>query len=318
MGTHLDDKLTRVYREGPELSYILITPIKNEAESLPQLKATVLNQTMVPAAWVIVDGASTDGSFDAATRLFAGHDWISVIRQQRFHAGGYENMAAAINEGYACARQRCADQHVRYGYVGKVDATPHLQPGYFATLHAEMEANPRLAFTCGVERLLHRGIVTEHRRTGAFSNSGYNDTRLYRRRFFEDVGGYPLTPFPDACVQLTAANRGWQYRIVERTSYVEPRLIGAKSGAWSGNRAKGADMYALGYHPLLALLHAIDISVKLPPHYQLVPMIAGYLSSAARRERRVENDEIRAYYGRQRLKELWREFRSSFDRGLTR
>ncbi len=296
---------------GP-LSYVLITPIKNEAQSLPQLKASVLNQTMLPVAWVIVDGRSTDDSFDLAEELLFDYEWVTVLHQRFFYGSGYQNMSAAINEGYAHVKKQCADTHTPFSYVAKTDATPVLQPDYFETLYEVMEADPQLAFTCGIERLLYHGKVTEHRRTRNFSNSGYNDVRLYRRQFFEEIGGYPLTPFPDGCLQLKAANRGWQYRIVERTSYEEPRLTGTKGGFWAGNKAKGTDMYALGYHPLLLLLHAIDISAKLPPHYQVVPMTVGYLSSAVRRVKKVEDKEIRSYYGRQRLMELWHDSFSSF------
>ncbi|MGZ4846371.1 MAG: glycosyltransferase family 2 protein [Halobacteriota archaeon] len=293
------------------MSYVLITPIKNEAENLPQLKAIVLDQTMLPVVWIIIDGNSTDESFSLAEDLFADYPWVKVVRQQFFCGRGYQNMSAAINEGYNYAKKHCADNHTSYAYVGKIDATSILQPDYFAILFEEMERDPQLAFTCGVDCLLYRGKLKEITPRGNFSNTGYSDVRLYQKRFFEEIGGYPLTPFPDGCLQLKAANRSWKYAIVERTRCEEPRVSGAKNGVWSGYIAKGRDMYVLGYHLLLMLLSATNISITFPPHYQVVPIAIGYLSSAIRREKRVEDDEIRNYYGRQRLRELWHDLNTS-------
>ena len=182
------------------MCYILLTPIKNEAANLPQLKAAVLKQTMLPVVWVVTDSGSSDGSFNIAEHLFRGHEWIHVIHQRVFHGQGYadENMSAAINEGYECAKKLCADRHVDYSYVGKTDATPILQPDYFETLHKEMEKDPQLAFTCGIERLKYRGKTKEVKPFRNLSNDGYNDIRLYRKEFLDQIGGYSLTPSPDA------------------------------------------------------------------------------------------------------------------------
>jgi glycosyltransferase involved in cell wall biosynthesis len=296
------------------LSYVLITPIKNEKENLPQLKTAILNQTLLPVVWVIVDSGSTDGSFDLAEDLFHGCEWIKIIHQRTFCGQGHtsQNMSEAINEGYERANKECSDNHANYSFVGKTDATPILRPDYFETLHEEMEKDRQLAFTCGIERLKYRGKVKEVRPTGSFSNTGYNDIRLYKKQFFEEIGGYPLAPFPDGCLQLKAANRGWKYGIVERTNYEKPRLGGAKSGVWHGYKTKGSKMYVLGYHPLLLVLHAIHSSVKFPPHYQFGPIALGYLSSAVRREKQVDDDELKKYFGRERLYELLSDLLSSF------
>jgi len=76
---------------------------------------------MLPVVWVVTDSGSSDGSFNIAEHLFRGHEWIHVIHQRVFHGQGYadENMSAAINEGYECAKKLCADRHVDYSYVGK-------------------------------------------------------------------------------------------------------------------------------------------------------------------------------------------------------
>jgi len=282
----------------------------DEEEHLSQLKTTILSQTLLPVVWVIVDSGSTDDSFNVAESLFEKYSWVKTVHQRTRCGDGYSdlNMSAAINDGYAHAQKECADRHMTYAYVGKTDATPVLQPDYFATLYEEMEKDPQLAFTCGLERLEYGGKVREIRQTLSFSNTGLNDIRLYRTEFFDEIKGYPLVPFPDGCLQLKATHRGWKYKLVERTSYLKPRLGGAKSGVWAGYEAKGKKTYVLGYHPALLVLHAIHNSIRVPPHYQFVPIALGYVSSAIRREKKVDDDEIREYFWNERLREVWRDF----------
>ncbi len=292
------------------MSYILITPIKDEAESLPQLKKTILEESLLPVLWVLVDGGSKDGSFHKAENLFCDFEWIKIINQRVFVGAneGYKNMSAAINEGYEFAKKHCAETHNAYTYIGKTDATPILQSDYFETLHAEMENDPKLAFCCGIERLKYGTKTKDVRPMRNFSSTGWNDVRLYRKEFFDEIGGYPLTPCPDSVVQLKAAHRGWTYKIVERTYYVEPRLGGARVGFWAGNKRKGKSLYELGYHPFMFLLHTTYDTVTLPPHYHIMPQTLGYLSSAVRREKKVDDDEIRDYFWRERLREVLNEF----------
>ena len=271
----------------------------------------MLEQSLLPVLWVIVDGGSNDGSFHTAENLFSDYEWIKIINQQDFFMGnaGYKNMSAGINEGYELAKKQCAANYTTYYYVGKTDATPVLQPDYFATLHAEMEKNPKLAFCCGIERLKYRAKTKEVKPLRNFPSTGYTDVRLYRKEFFDEIGGYPLTPCPDSVAQLKASRKGWKYKIVDSTYYIEPRLGGAKVGFWAGNKKKGQSLYELGYHPLMFLLHATYDTATLPPHYHIIPQTLGYLSSAIRREKKIDDDEVRDYFWKERLREVLHEFR---------
>lgn len=270
----------------------------------------MLNQTKLPSVWVVVDSFSNDGSFLAAKALFAACPSVHVIRQKELCAKGYsyKNMSAAINDGYAYARRLCDQQSIGYSYVGKTDATPILEEHYFERLHAEMEADPTLAITCGSQRVQRGTKVRTVKRLRNLSHSAFNDIRLYRRDFFEEVGGYALTRSPDAVSLVKAARRGWKFKIVDNTYFIKPRLGGAKLGLWAGNKSKGKAMYELGYHPLLFALNSLTLTLLFRPHYQILPLTMGYLDSAIRREKKIDDDEIKEYYWRVRLHEVLREF----------
>ena len=61
---------------GNTLSYVLITPARNEAAFIEQTIESVVAQTARPAKWVIVSDGSTDGTDEivgryATSRIFA-------------------------------------------------------------------------------------------------------------------------------------------------------------------------------------------------------------------------------------------------------
>lgn len=290
---------------GDDVEYILITPFKNELNSLSQLKETIFNQTKKPLLWVLVDSNSNDGSYEAAMELFSGHSWVRVIKQIVFFEDGYShiNFSSAINEGYQYAKNLCIDQNLNYQYVGKTDATPQLLTNYFETLVNVLNKDSSVAFACGLQRLFLNGRDFEIKPNYKISLKAINDIRLYRKDFFDNIGGYPLLYSPDTILQIKALNRGWKVKITNDTYFIKSRLGGSKIGSWKGYKLKGKSMYSLCYHPILLLLNASYFSLKFPPHYQGIPLIIGYLFSIGR-VKRVEDLEIRQYFWSKRLKEV--------------
>ncbi|MFH2112159.1 MAG: glycosyltransferase family A protein [Candidatus Bathyarchaeota archaeon] len=287
------------------MNYILLTPIKDEQENLSVLKETVLNQIVKPKVWVIIDGNSKDDSIQTADKLFKKYEWISIIKQKNFLERGYSHMnfAQAVNEGYHYAKNICKDKNINYYFIGKIDATVKLTKDYFKMLLLEMNDDPKLAITCGSH-------IYYYKRKKIINNifemplTGFEDIRLYRKEFFEEIGGYPLFYSPDSILLIKAINRGWNVKISDKTYFIDTRLGGTKIGIWNGMKLKGKSMYVRGYHPILMFLNALYISLKFPPHYQALPMICTYLSNFIRQEEKIQDEEILEYYGKKRLKDI--------------
>ena len=293
------------------MSYVLITPLVNEEKNLLNLKNTVLNQTLRPVLWIIVDGGSDDDSFNLATKIFKNYDWIEVVHQKKFYEKtlGHLNFAEAINEGYTALKKISQEKKVNYEYVGKTDATPILCENYFQTLLSKMKFNKELAITCGIQEVFTSNNRIKLEPLENIPLSGFNDMRLYRKDFFEEIKGYPLTPSPDSVLLIKAVEKGYKVKVIQEISFLKPRLGGSKIGFWNGFKLKGKNMYILGYHPFLALINALQVSRKIPPHYQFIPMLWGFLLSILKRENKIPDLEIREYYGKKRLKEIMYGFK---------
>ena len=59
--------------------YLLISPCRDEAEYMRQTLDSVINQSIRPAKWVIVDDGSTDSTPQILAEYRAKHDWIEVV-----------------------------------------------------------------------------------------------------------------------------------------------------------------------------------------------------------------------------------------------
>lgn len=289
------------------ISYVLIIPIKDEEKYIPQLKKVILSQTIQPLFCVIVDSGSEDRSFFILNEVFKEFDWISIIKQKKFYEKGYShnNFAQAINEGYDYAKTICTLKNIDYKFVGKTDATPILFPNYFELLLICMNKNKNLAFSCGAQKLIYYGKSIEINPIRNIQNTGVNDIRLYSKIFFEEMGGYPLTPTPDGVILIKAINRNWEIERVEEAHFIKTRIGGTKIGIWKGNILKGMNMYCLGYHPFLAVLTGLEHTIRIPPHYQIFPILQGYFSSWYHKLNRIDDLEITEYYGKTRLKMIF-------------
>lgn len=270
-----------------ETPYILITPIMDEAENIPKLKEIVLNQTIKPAIWVIGDGNSNDGSFQIAKEIFKDYDWVHVIKQKTFFEVGYshKNIAGNLNDCYKYANDVAHKNDIKYSFVARTDATPVLSQNYFEVLIDEMERDSKLAFICGTQYLQLKNSKTRFSQIAGISGTEFNDIGVYRKDFFDEMGGFPSTYSPETVLQIKASNRGRNLKCTDRTFFIKIRLGGSKIGVWDGYKLKGKVRYALGYPIPLILFGTLYSCFRLTP--KNIAILSGYFSSAIRREKRL-------------------------------
>ena len=79
--------------ETSRLSYVVITPARNEAAHIGRLLAVMTAQTHRPRKWIIVDDHSTDATADLVRAYLPDHPWIELVersdvRDRSFAASG--------------------------------------------------------------------------------------------------------------------------------------------------------------------------------------------------------------------------------------
>jgi len=127
--------------ERPRLPISVIVPVYNAAATLPRAVDSVRAQTCLPFEIIVVDDASSDGSWDVIQRLVAeGPD--PPIRTVRLATNG--GPAAARNAGWAVADRE---------FLAFLDADDAWHPCKLEVQYGWMVDNPQVAL-CG-----HRCVV---------------------------------------------------------------------------------------------------------------------------------------------------------------
>ena len=82
------------------MTYVLVTPARNEAAFIEQTIQSVIHQTIKPLRWVIVSDGSTDLTDEIVKEYVRQYPWIELVRmpdRQGRHFGG---KAIAFNAGH--------------------------------------------------------------------------------------------------------------------------------------------------------------------------------------------------------------------------
>ena len=188
----------------PRVSVVI--PVFNAGDYLAQALRSVARQTYRDFEVVVVDDGSTDPRTLAILEAAAREPGVSVHRTP--------------NGGPSRARNLGVER-ARGAYVLPLDADDYLAPAFLAKTVPLLDADPALGVVYTWVGLVggHHGVW----RTGGFSVTDLlsrctiHVSSLYRRKLWEDVGGYDPR-FVESCEDwdfwLGAAQRGWTGRCV--------------------------------------------------------------------------------------------------------
>jgi biofilm PGA synthesis N-glycosyltransferase PgaC len=282
--------------EAARLTYVLITPARNEAKFIGQTIASVVAQTIKPARWVIVSDGSTDGTDEIVSGHAARHPWIELVRTPARTERHFAGKVRAFNVGLAAVRD------IGYDVIASLDADITLDPEHFAFLLDKLSADPRLGLVGtpfkDTSTYDYRFVSIEHV-SGA--------CQVFRRACFEDVGGYlPIkSGGVDHVAVITARMKGWKTRTFTEKICLHHRDIGsAEHGAVTAKFRAGALDYALGGHPMWEVARALYQMTKPPMVVGGLALLAGYLWSMIRRIERPVSAELVRFRRREQMQRL--------------
>jgi biofilm PGA synthesis N-glycosyltransferase PgaC len=268
------------------LRYALVTPARNEAPYIERTLRSMLAQTVPPVKWMIVSDGSTDGT-DEIVASYARHcRFIELLRLPERAERHFAAKANAFNAGYARLTTGPA-----YDLVGNLDADISFEADYFEFLLTKFAENPRLGL--GGTRFREGDVEYDFRFASTEHVSG--QMQLFRRRCFEEIGGYVPVPGGgiDVIAVWSARARGWQTRTFTEKFYEHHRTMGtAKNGRVGAKFRDGQKDYALGAHPLWEACRMLYQMTRPPRIVGGCALGLGYFSSLARRATRPMPPEL--------------------------
>src|SRR6201996_1311307 len=107
------------------LKYVLVSPARNEEDYIELTIKSVINQTVLPAKWVIVSDGSTDRTDEIVKKYAAEYPWIELVRRPERKVRHFAGKVDCFNSGY----ERLKD--IPYDVIGSLDADISFEPVYF-------------------------------------------------------------------------------------------------------------------------------------------------------------------------------------------
>jgi glycosyltransferase involved in cell wall biosynthesis len=272
--------------------YLLITPAKNEEQNLPEVARSVTGQKVKPELWVIVDDGSTDDTPHIIENLRASYSYIQSIRLPPRPRDITFHYSYVCKQGFDYALEYCTENNIEFEYIGLLDADTVLEENYSGKLLTEFEKDSSLGIASGG---VYYDTGRKLSREKTDKNLPRGTGRLWRKECFIETGGYQVEPSPDSISNIKALLRGWKLRQYANIIQVQKRKTSAADGLWHGYVKNGWMAYYLGKNPLVALTNVLYYSVKFP-FYTGAAYFWGYISSFIKKEKQIQDLEIRSYY----------------------
>ena len=276
-------KLGTVFKEGYDSSsspksnrkLLIVSPCRNEGEFLERSIKSVLNQTVLPATWVIVDDGSTDETPEILVRFSKEFPVIKVIhRTDR----GTRKVGPGVIEAFYEGLE--SQQWQEYDYICKLDLDLELPSDYFESLIEIMEMDPRMG-TCSGKAYYKNGegkLVSE--KCGDEMSQGM--TKLYRTQCFDEIGGFVEEVMWDGIDCHRCRMLGWQAASWDdpKLRFIHLRPMGSsQNGIITGRMRHGFGQYFMGTSPVYMLVSAF-YRMFLPPFVVGgISMFLGYFSA---------------------------------------
>jgi glycosyltransferase involved in cell wall biosynthesis len=278
------------------MRYAIISPVRDEAAYLPKTIKSIVNQTIQPMEWVIVNDGSTDHTAavvdDAAARL----PWLHAVHRAN---RGYRKSGGGVVEAFDAGYQalRSAD----WDFIVKLDGDLSFAPEYFERCFEYFSEDPKLGIGGGaIYNLVDGKLVLEA--CPRFHVRGA--TKIYRRDCWEALGGLLPAPGWDTLDEVKAQMKGWTTRTFSDLPLTHYRYTGSAEGLWRGLVKNGRASYICGYHPLFMAARCTARLIHRPFAIGSLALAYGYISGYITGLRRVNDPQLIQFLRGQQLRRL--------------
>jgi len=281
------------------MKYVLITPAHNEERFIPKTLESMAAQTLLPERWIIVNDGSTDKTADIAADYAQRFPWIQVIHRSPRLDRHFGAKVHAFNAGL----ERVGS--LDFDVIGNLDADISFDPDYLEFLMEKFATDPTLG-VAGTP-FLENGYDSA-RDSFEGENHVPGGCQLFRRRCFQDVGGYVPNPAGgiDWIAVTTARMRGWKTRSFPEKRFHHYRTLGTAGGKGPLRAlfSYGEKDYYLGGSPIWQLFRVAYRTTKTPVLLGGLALLSGYVWAALRRSNRAASPELMRFHRHEQMKKL--------------
>ena len=279
-------------------TYVLVTPARNETAFIEKTIQSMMAQTFPPLKWVVVDDGSTDTTGEIVKQYAGQCPWMEVVQLPQRRDRSFAAKVQAFNAGYERVKE------LPYEIIGNLDADVSFDGEYCEFLLQKFSADPRLGVAGTV--FLEEGYSSA-RQSFEGENHVAGGCQLFRRRCFEEVGGFVANKAGgvDWIAVTTARMMGWTTKAFREKAFFHHRHLGmAERNALAAIFSYGEKDYYLGGHPVWELFRVAYRMSKRPYFVAGLALALGYGWATVRRINRPVSDQLMKFHRKEQMRKL--------------
>lgn len=270
-------------------SYLVISPCRNESNYMRNTLESVLNQSVRPDKWVIVDDGSSDTSPEVLQQYSEQYDFIQIVtRDDR----GYRSVGPGVIDAFYTGLKTI--DFGNYQFICKLDLDLILPPRYFELIIDRMNSSPRLGTCSGKAyfRDASSGVLVPEE---CGDESSIGAVKFYRMTCFKQIGGFVRQVMWDGIDSHRCRLLGWISMSLddEELKLIHLRPMGSShKGILVGRMRHGVGQYYMGTRLIYILASFAYRLNKKPYVLGSLAMVWGFLISALKGVDRLEDPKM--------------------------
>lgn len=279
-------------------TYVIVSPVYNEEKYIAKTIESVLAQSLLPTAWIIVDDDSTDRTSEIIKSYSRRYSWIKyVLRRKDTGQSYYASNVYAIQQG----TDLCGE--MSYNYLAILDGDISLPLDYYQRILHWMDTDTRIGIASGVYQDNVDGKLREV----------LNDRRstpkalmVFRKQCYQDIGGFIPLKYggEDTCACFMARMKNWKTWSFPNLMAVHNKPIGTghTKNILQIRFRQGIEEYFLATQPVFFLLKSLRRCLREnPPILGGSARILGYAKGVFMAEKRQIPDDLVRYIHKEQL-----------------
>ncbi|MCP3926355.1 MAG: glycosyltransferase family 2 protein [Desulfobacterales bacterium] len=251
--------------------YIIISPVRNEEKYIEATIQSVLNQTILPDLYIIVDDGSTDRTREIVEKYSKNFSFIKYVHKKN---RGFRKVGGGVVESFYHGFNTLATD---YDYICKMDGDLTIGPKYFQTLLEKFDKDPKLGSASGKLFLDVDGKLVEERIT---DESVLGGVLCLRKECFLKIKGFVNEVMWDGIAFHRCRMEGYRTRSFRDKEMIitDHRIMGSSDKSiYHGRIRWGWGQYFMGTHPLYIIALGIYRMFERPFLTGGLLIITGYL-----------------------------------------
>jgi glycosyltransferase involved in cell wall biosynthesis len=281
------------------ISYIVITPVRNEENNIEYTINSIVFQTIKPVQWIIVDDGSIDNTYKIVEKYANNYKWITTVKK---YTPVTENMeTGSVAKAFLYGMKYI--EHKDYEFIVKLDGDLSFQPDYFERIFKEFEKNPKLGIASGGCYEYKRDGMLILEKVPIFHTRGAS--KIYRIECFESIGRMIPQIGWDTIDEIKARMNGWITRNFPELKMIHYRRTGSRGGILRGKIRGGYSAYYIGYHPVYMILRCLYWFPKKPFIIGGLVMLLSYMKCIIYGCDQIQDKKIKNFIKREQIRRIF-------------